>query len=135
MKLYHDGENASLAEGRIVGSMQPTKQRPAIAADGDGAVPAKYNALLIEENDRIVFKGTFEQNQEAALSLHGTGETRQYAIPTAKLNATMAGSFLKEKDDPTNTWVSVNKEGLAGAYDVCLVADGKRYKTGISITV
>ncbi len=136
MKLYHDGENTSAAEGRVVGKMQPTKQAPAApSATTAERVPAHLACTVTEEPDRIVFKGRFEQGQKAFLCLEKSGDARAYAIPTGKLDGTCAGSFLKKKNDPSNTWVTVNKEGLSGKYELSLSVDGKRYSMGMNITM
>lgn len=135
MKLYHDAENAYMGEGKKLGKMQPTKESAVEKFEAVNEIlSSDYEAILIEEDDRITFKGKFEQNQKVALVLEQDENIMQYNISTAKLNATVAGSFMKKKEDQTNTWISVNKEGLKGTYELFIAIDSKKYKTGISIT-
>ncbi|MCI8376422.1 MAG: aryl-sulfate sulfotransferase [Lachnospiraceae bacterium] len=133
--LYHEQENLPLGEGSFVGRMGVTPefgtQIPAELCKE--LLPARYEAELVEEEDRFVFQAVFEGGQVVMLMLENESEEHGYFISTAKnkFNALCCGAFIKK--DPRNITLNVNKAGLWGVFDVRVIVDGKKYETGIRI--
>lgn len=61
------------------------------------------------------------------------GEIKRYPINTVPQNfqAMCVGTF--QKFDPRNVDTYISKTGLSGKYRMKLVAEGKVYKTGVTI--
>jgi len=137
LPLYYANETAELGEGKILGNLietQTTKMKIK-AQETDQLVPDHYEASIIEEEDRMTFNAIFETGEMAQLVLvDEAGEVRRYPITTVaqSFQAMCVGTF--QKADPRNVDVFINKTGLAGKYQVKLIAEEKLYETGVTIS-
>lgn len=136
MRLYYEGENLTLGEGRILGQMGVTKEfdTEIPAAFTGEMLPESCAARVEEEEDRIVFYSRFEKGQLVMLLLEQGEEVHRYFISTAATNRNQAmccGTFLET--DERNTKTFVNKAGLSGAYQVRVIIDDIKYETGVEI--
>ncbi len=136
LPLYHDGDNMPLGEGKRVGEMGVTPEFDTlIPMESCGELlPYCYEAAIMEEEDRFVFRAIFEGGQLVMLMLENGEEEHGYFISTAKnkFNALCSGTFIEK--DPRSIALSVNKAGLKGTYHVRVIVDDKKYETGIQIT-
>lgn len=136
LSLYHERDNLPMGEGRQVGKMGVTPEFDTlIPLESCGELlPYRYEAELIEEEDRFTFKAIFEGGQLVMLMLENEEEEHGYFISTSKnkFTALCCGTFIEK--DPRNITLSVNKAGLKGIYDVRVIVDNKKYETGIQIT-
>ena len=136
LSLYHERDNLPMGEGRQVGKMGVTPEFDTlIPRESCGELlPYRYEAELIEEEDRFTFKAIFEGGQLVMLMLENEEEEHGYFISTSKnkFTALCCGTFIEK--DPRNITLSVNKAGLKGIYDVRVIVDNKKYETGIQIT-
>ena len=136
LSLYHERDNLPMGEGRQVGKMGVTPEFDTlIPLEPCGELlPYRYEAELIEEEDRFTFKAIFEGGQLVMLMVENEEEEHGYFISTSKnkFTALCCGTFIEK--DPRNITLSVNKAGLKGIYDVRVIVDNKKYETGIQIT-
>lgn len=135
LSLYHEQDNLPLGEGIRVGEMGVTPEFDTlIPMEPCGELlPYRYEAQIIEEEDRFTFKAIFEGGQLVMLMLENEEEEHGYFISTAKnkFNALCCGTFIEK--DPRNITLSVNKAGLKGDFQVRVIVDDKKYDTGIQI--
>ena len=135
MKLYVEGTNLELGEGKILGSMGVTKEFDTeIPAEACGEMlPEDCNARIEDEMDKFTFFCRFMKGDLAMMLLEQGDEVHRYYIPTTAKPATAmcCGSFLDTDD--RNTRTGVNKSGLKGTYDVRVIINDKKYETGIQI--
>ena len=84
------------------------------------------------EEDRLIFKATFEKGQMVMLILEGE-TTHSYFVPTTKrpFLAMCVGTFLD--NDPRAVEFPVSREGLTGEFKVSLIVDDYKYETGVTI--
>lgn len=136
LRLYHDQDNLPLGEGRAVGRMGVTPEFDTlIPMDSCGEMlPYRYEARVMEEDDRFTFKAVFEGGQLVMLMLENEEEEHGYFISTSrnKFTALCCGTFIEK--DPRNVTLSVNKEGLKGTYHLRVIVDDKKFETGVRIT-
>lgn len=137
LRLYHDGDNLPLGPGQRLGAMGHTREFDTlIPMDPSGQpLPQRYEAEIIEEEDRFVFKAIFEGGQLVMLMLEKPdGEEHGYYISTARtpFNALCCGTFIEKDARKVN--YSINKAGLSGTYDVRVIVDDEKFDTGIQIT-
>ena len=113
-----------------------------VRADETGELlPADYKAKVVEEDDRFLVNGYFEENTIAQVLLYNqAGEIeKRYEINTVPqhFEAMCVGTFQKADSREIDTFV--NKTGLSGNYQVkILVQVGedmyKIYETGVTVT-
>lgn len=136
MKLYTDGVNLDLGQGKILGKLAVTKEIDIeLPASWTGELlPDSCEARIEEEPDRIVFYSKFEKGQAVELLLEREEEIHRYYISTASVQylAMCCGTFLES--DERNTKISVNKEGLHGEYHVRVIINDKKYETGVTVS-
>ncbi|MGL4362611.1 MAG: aryl-sulfate sulfotransferase [Cellulosilyticaceae bacterium] len=136
IKLYTDGINLEMGEGKILGYLSPTTEfQTAIPAEACGEMlPESCNARFEEEFDKFAFFARFMKGDLAMLLLEQGEEVHRYYIPTTAVpaKAMCCGSFLDTDD--RNTRTVVTKTGLKGTYDVRIILEDKKYETGIQIT-
>lgn len=135
MKLYSDGINLDLGEGKLLGTMGVTKEfETDIPMESCGElIPESCNTSLMDEEDRFVFKSRFEKGQLVMLLLEGETTHRYYISTTAVSHLAMCvGTFFDS--DERNTTTNINKAGLKGSFDIRIIIDDKKYETGIKIT-
>lgn len=136
MKLYTDGVNLDLGQGKILGKLAVTKEIDIeLPASWTGELlPASCEARIEEEPDRIVFYSKFEKGQAVELLLERKEEIHRYYISTASVQylSMCCGTFLES--DERNTKISVSKEGLHGEYYVRVIIDDKKYETGVTVS-
>lgn len=136
MKLYHEFDNLLLGKGIRLGKMGKTPEfNTHIPIQvSDEYLPKRYQAKLIEEDDRITLKAIFEQGQLVMLILENELEEHSYFVSTAKnkFNALCCGTFIDK--DARSITISVNMEGLHGIFDVYIIVDEKKYRSGVRIT-
>ncbi|MDD3251335.1 MAG: aryl-sulfate sulfotransferase [Lachnospiraceae bacterium] len=135
LRLYHDQDNLPIGAGVVVGQMGVTPQSDTlIPMESCGEMlPYRYEAKLVEEEDRFTFKAVFEGGQLVMLMLENEAEEHGYFISTSKnkFTALCCGTFIEK--DPRNVSLSVNKQGLSGTYNLRMIVDDKKYETGIRI--
>ena len=135
LTLYHDGDNLPLGPGQRLGEMGVTPEfETLIIMDACGELlPYRYEAQVIEEEDRFTFKAVFEGGQLVMLMLENGEQEHGYYISTAKnkFNALCCGTFIA--NDPRSISESINKAGLHGTFDLRVIVDDKKYETGIQI--
>lgn len=136
MRFYHDGSNLPLGDGTVVGRMGVTPEfETLIPMESCGELlPYRYEAKVIEEDDRFTFKAVFEGGQLVMLMLESEEEEHGYFISTSKnkFTALCCGTFIAK--DPRNITLSVNKQGLKGTYDLRIIVDDSKFETGIKIS-
>lgn len=138
MSLYREGKNLDLGKGRVVGKLGVTGEFDTeVPAESTGELlPESCEAVLTEEDDRIIFKAKFKKGQLVMLQLEkedDPAEIHRYFISTSaqKFLAMCSGTFLP-KDDREVT-LNVDKEGLNGTFDVRVIIDDVKYETGLKI--
>lgn len=135
LRLYHDGDNLVLGKGQQLGSLGTTKEFdtevPAEATDE--MIPERYSAEVTEEYDRVTLKATFEKGQLVMVQLEDGADIHRYFISTAASDykAMCVGTFM-ESDERVKT-LSINKAGLSGNYDLTVIIDDKKYRTGVKV--
>lgn len=137
LRLYYEGENLTLGEGKILGHMAITKEFDTeIPAEYNGELlPDKHEARIEDEFDRFTFYSKFEKGQLVMLLLEKGEEIHRYFISTAASSrlAMCVGTFLES--DERNTKTSINKAGLEGTYHVKVIVDEKCYDTGVDLNM
>ena len=99
-------------------------------------VPESYAAKVEEEADRIIFYGRFEAGTMVQVLLQDEqGNLRRYPVKTTteEFQAMCVGTFQRADEKAVDKYI--NKEGLAGTYQIKVLIDGKIYETGVEITV
>lgn len=136
MHIYHDFDNMPLGKGSVVGKMGKTPEFSTMIPCelANEYIPLQYQPSIIEEEDRITFKAVFERGQLVMLVLENEMESHGYYISTAKnaFSAVCCGTFIDQ--DARSVTLSVNKEGLHGTFQIHVIIDDKKYRTGIQIT-
>jgi len=133
LKLYCAGDVLTLGKGELLGTLGVTEGFLTIPpAEAGGMVPEQYNIRLGLEEDRLVFRATFEKGQMVLLQLEGD-TTHSYFIPTTKrpFLAMCVGTF--QESDERAVEFPISKENLAGAFKVSLIIDDKKYETGVTV--
>lgn len=136
LKLYCDGNNLELGEGKILGSMR-------VYAEMDTEIPAEEKGELLpdfcaarveDEFDRFTFFSRFIKGDLVMLQLEKGEEVHRYYISTtASPNKAMCcGSFLDTDD--RNTRTCITKAGLSGTFDLKIIINDTKYETGVKIT-
>ena len=99
-------------------------------------IPDQYKTKIAKEEDRLVFKASFEKGMLVMLNLEGENgaPNRHYFVPTTKrpFLAMCVGTFLEH--DPRAVEVPISAEGIEGTYKVTVTVDDKKYDTGVEIT-
>ena len=140
LPLYYAGETIELGKGQYLGGLIQTKAtKMKVRAEETGTLlPAEFKAKIVEEDDRFLVNGFFEENSIAQVLLVKGEETIRYAINTALMNflAMCVGTFQKADSREVDTFI--NKTGLSGDYQVkVLVQEGedtyKIYETGVTV--
>jgi len=133
LKLYCTEDVLTFGKGELLGTLGVTEEFLTIPpAEAGGMVPEKYNVKIGQEEDRLVFKATFDKGQMVLLQLEGE-TTHSYFIPTTKrpFLAMCVGTF-QESDDRAVEF-PVSKEGLDGEFKISLIIDDKKYETGVTV--
>lgn len=132
---YHDGDNAALGEGVLVGELEETETFDTIPDVPEcGEVIGSWHQVAIEEdNDRLVFHGRFERGSLVMVLLKNATETRGYFINTAASYhlAMCSGAYLE--DDERTIKQNISKRGLSGCYDLKVLVEDKIFETGVRI--
>ena len=140
LPLYYAGETAELGRGQILGQLIETQTTALqIKAQEHGTmVPDEYRLRIVEEDDRVLVNGYYEEGMLAQILLQSSTEIRRYTIPTQpeSFEAMCVGSF--QKTDSKEVDVFINKTGLQGIYRLSLLlqtaADTYEiFTTGITI--
>lgn len=135
LKPYCAEDVLTLGKGKLLGSLGVTEEFLTIPpAEEAGMVPGQYNVKFGVEEDRIVFKATFEKGQLVMLQFEGD-TTHSYFIPTTKrpFLAMCVGTF--QESDERAVEFPVSKEGLAGEFKLSLIVDDKKYQTGVTVKI
>ena len=136
LPLYYAGETIELGKGVVLGGLIQTKAtKMKVRAEETGKLlPAEFKAKIVEEDDRVLVNGFFEENTIAQVLLVKGEETVRYAIDTVpkQYQAMCVGTFQKADSREIDT-------GLSGEYQVkVLVQEGedsyKIYETGVVVT-
>ncbi len=134
LKLYCDGINLELGEGKILGYLYETSEMDTeIPAEPAGMLPEECGARIVDEFDKFTLFSRFVKGDLVMLVLEQGDEKHQYYISTTATpnKAMCCGSFLDADD--RNIRYGVTKTGLQGAYDVKIIINDKIYETGIKI--
>lgn len=136
LRMYYEGNNLTLGEGKTLGEMGVTKEfSTEVPAEYTGELlPESCKARLEEEEDRITFYSRFEKGQLVVLQLEQGDEIHRYFISTAAANRNQAmccGTFLES--DERNIKTFVNKKGLSGTYQMRVIIDETKYETGFEL--
>ncbi len=135
LSAYHDKENVTFGDGKLLGELDITPTFGTIpdVEEVMKIVPIENQISIVEEEDKLVFHGTFERGSLVMIVLEGPDEDHGYYINTAAVRhlAMCSGAFL-EKDDRTIKH-NISKHGLSGKYDIKVIIDDYKYQTGISI--
>ena len=141
LPLYYAGETIELGKGVVLGGLIETKStKMKVKAEETGVLlPADYKARIVEEDDRFLVNGFFEESSIAQVLLVKGDEIVRYAIDTAPkhFQAMCVGTFQKADSREVDTFI--NKTGLSGDYQVkVLVQEGedayKIYETGVTVS-
>lgn len=135
LELYSKDDVLTFGKGELLGSLGITEQFDTIPeTENRGLVPTQYKAKLTQEEDRLIFNGSFEKGQLVMLLLEGK-KTAAYFIPTTK-NAFLAmcvGTFLTADERAVEFPISCL--GLSGEYSVKIIIDDAKYDTATNITI
>ncbi|MBQ3508486.1 MAG: aryl-sulfate sulfotransferase [Peptococcaceae bacterium] len=141
LPLYYAGETIELGKGVVLGGLIETKStKMKVKAEETGVLlPADYKAKIVEEDDRFLVNGFFEESSIAQVLLVKGDEIVRYAIDTVPkhFQAMCVGTFQKADSREIDTFI--NKTGLSGEYQVkVLVQEGedtyKIYETGVTVS-
>lgn len=142
LPLYYANETIELGEGQVLGGLIETQttNMKVKAEETKQMVPEKFKCHIVEEDDRILVNGFFEENSLAqVLLIDEKGEVRRYTVDTVPANfqAMCVGTFQKADDREVDTFI--NKTGLSGTYQIKLLAqEGEDkyniYETGVTMT-
>ena len=135
LSAYHDGENAALGEGRLLGHLDVTPTFDTIPElpESSEVINSWHQVNIEEDVDRIVFHGRFARGSLAMVLLQGEKETLAYYVNTAATNhlAMCSGAYLE--DDDRVIKFNISKEGLSGTYAIKVLVEDAIYQTGVSI--
>ncbi len=135
VKLYSDGINLEMGEGKILGYLDPTKEMDtAIPAEDKGnELPAECEARIEMEFDKFTFFSKFTRGDLVMLLLEQGDEVHRYFISTTATpnKAMCCGSFLDSDERQTRTGVTLS--GLKGTYKVNVIINDEKFSTGIEI--
>ncbi len=141
LPLYYAGETSlPLGKGTIIGQLpESVMTKFKIKAQEQGTtVPEQYKIKIVEEDDRIMIGGHYDEGSFAQILLQSSKETRRYEVVTKSENyeAMCVGSF--QKVDKRDVDVYINKTGLEGSYSVKLLLENTNntfeiYETGVTI--
>ncbi|MBR2627840.1 MAG: aryl-sulfate sulfotransferase, partial [Peptococcaceae bacterium] len=99
LPLYYAGETIELGKGVVLGGLIQTKAtKMKVRAEETGKLlPAEFKAKIVEEDDRVLVNGFFEENTIAQVLLVKGEETVRYAIDTVpkQYQAMCVGTFQK----------------------------------------
>ncbi|MBQ5659010.1 MAG: aryl-sulfate sulfotransferase, partial [Peptococcaceae bacterium] len=141
LPLYYAGETIELGKGQYLGGLKqtPTTKMKVKAAEAGELLPAEFKAKVVEEDDRVLVNGFFEESTIAQVLLVQGEELIRYNIDTVPKNfqAMCVGTFQKADSREVDTFIS--KTGLSGEYQIkVLVQVGedeyKVYETGVVIS-
>ena len=141
LPLYYAGETIELGKGQYLGGIIETPvTKMKVKAEETGALlPAEFKAKVVEEDDRVLVNGFFEENSIAQVLLVQGDEVRRYKVDTAPMNflAMCVGTFQKADSREVDTFIS--KTGLSGEYQIKVLAqvgedEYKVYETGVVIS-
>ncbi len=137
LHLYDEEDRVVFGEGKLLGGLGVTEEFMTEApAEEAGMMPDEYKAKFAKEEDRLVFKASFEKGTLVMLNLEGQNglPVRHYFVPTTKrpFLAMCAGTFLEH--DPRSVEFPVSCQGIEGTYKVTVTVDDKKYDTGIQVT-
>ncbi len=131
---YHDGDNFSFGEGKILGKLDITPTFDSIPEVEEvmQLLPKEHELVINEEEDKIVFTGNYERGSLVMLLLEGK-DTHAYFINTAadEHHAMCSGAFLEKSDKIIK--LNVSKEGLKGAYAIKFIINDKKYQSGVTL--
>ncbi len=142
LPLYYAGETIEMGKGVVLGGLietQTTKMK--VKAEETGQLlPAEFKAKIVEEDDRILVNGFFEENTiDQVLLIDEAGQVKRYEINTVPQNfqAMCVGTFQKADSREVDTFI--NKTGLSGKYQVKVLAQVGEdsyaiYETGVVVT-
>ena len=85
LPLYYAGETIELGKGVVLGGLIETKAtKMKVKAEETGALlPAEFKAKVVEEDDRMLLNGFFEENTIAqVLLVNEAGDITRYEINT-----------------------------------------------------
>jgi len=141
LPLYYAGETIELGEGQYLGHLIETqKTKMKIKANESGEmIPESFKCNIVEEDDRILVNGFFEENSMAQVLLTAeNGDVLRYEINTKPMVflAMCVGTFQKADSREVDTFI--NKTGLKGKYKVQILAQISEdsysvYETGVTI--
>ncbi|MDO5538289.1 MAG: aryl-sulfate sulfotransferase, partial [Desulfovibrionaceae bacterium] len=88
LTAYHDGDNAPLGEGKLIGHLDVTPTFDTIpdVPESDQVIDSWHMINIEEDEDRIVFHGRFARGSLAMVLFEGDKETRAYYLNTAASN-------------------------------------------------
>jgi len=133
LKLYSSEDVLTLGKGELLGTLGVTEEFLTIPpAEEAGMVPEQYNVKIGLEEDRVIFKATFEKGQMVLLQFEGD-TTHSYFVPTTKrpFLAMCVGTFLESDDRAVE--FPVSREGLMGEFKVSLIIDENKFETGVTV--
>ena len=132
---YYAGSNLTLGAGRKLGSLSvtPCTRKSAAEFPVAGSIPATWMAHIIEEADRVALKARFEVGQKVFFALKQGEELLCYDVDTSGGVHAPKCCVPYIPPDSGNTSTLVNKNGLAGLYELQVIIDGKAYATDVEI--
>lgn len=140
LPLYYAGETIELGKGKILGSLieTPATKMKVKAEETGELLPAEFKAKIVEEDDRVLLNGFFEENTIAQVLLIQNDIVTRYNIDTVPkhFQAMCVGTFQKADSREIDTFIS--KNGLSGEYQVKVLAQVGEdqyniYETGVTI--
>ena len=140
LPIYYANETIELGKGQLLGHLRetPVTKMKVKADEKAEVVPAQYQLKVVEEVDRVLVQGKFEENTMVQVLLTAGDEVRRYLVDTAskEFQAMCVGTFQKADSREIDTFI--NKTGLNGAYTITLLvqegeSDYSTYQTGVII--
>ncbi|WP_031517842.1 aryl-sulfate sulfotransferase [Desulfofalx alkaliphila] len=135
LKLYCAEDVLTLGKGELLGTLGVTEEFTTIPpTEPGGMVPDKYNVKIGLEEDRLIFKATFDKGQMVLLQLEGD-TSHSYFVPTTKrpFLAMCVGTF--QESDERAVEFPVSRENLSGEFKISLIVDEYKYDTGVTVNL
>ena len=123
LPIYYAHETIELGKGELLGTLHetPVTKMKVKANEMQEDIPEKYKIKIVEETDRVLIQGKFEEDALVQILLTKDDEVRRYPVDTAskEFKAMCVGTFQKADSREIDTFI--NKTGLSGDYAIALL--------------
>lgn len=131
ISLYDQFANFILSESVTLGEQTVTEEytkRIRTKFNLFENIPVDYDIVFEKEFDRLMIKGTFNQEELVYIVLENKNETKQYIIPTVE-NSFSALCLDVCHDGTLDITYFINEKDVSGKFEIFFIIDGKKYNT------